>query len=151
MKEIENKVNVAKSVVEDDKKTNFFKKTINKVLNKDEGEFTAEKAWIKTTYGANVNQTIEERIANKQKRITETIKSKFRYPTSDNSDSHGNFSSYRCVIDIEEDLEGHKEEILQPFIDNGFKVINLSEKIDEIEDENVYLISWKNVFKKTNS
>ena len=31
--------------------------------------------------------------------------------------------------------------------DGGFKIINLSEVVKEIDDENVYLISWKKVFK----
>ena len=128
-------------------KDNVIKKAVNKLFNKDDGEFTAEKAWIKSTYGANVNFTLEERIANKQKSIREIIKSKFRYQT-DNINNILSFSSYRCVIDIEKDLELHKDEILKPFIDGGFKVINLSEKVDEIDDENVYLISWKNTFKK---
>lgn len=131
----------------EEKKDNFFKKAINKVFNKDDGAFTAEKAWLKSTYGSNVSLTTEERILDKQKRIRETIKSKFRYPTSDTVKSTMN-SSYRCVIDIEEDLEAYIDEILQPFIDGGFKVINLSEQIAEIEEENVYLISWKNIFKK---
>ena len=128
-------------------KDNVIKKAVNKLFNKDDGEFTAEKAWIKSTYGANVNFTLEERIANKQKSIREIIKSKFRYQT-DNINNILSFSSYRCVIDIEKDLELHKDEILKPFIDGGFKVINLSEKVEEIDDENVYLISWKNTFKK---
>lgn len=128
-------------------KDNVIKKAVNKLFNKDDGEFTAEKAWIKSTYGANVNFTLEERIANKQKSIRDIIKSKFRYQT-DNINNILSFSSYRCVIDIEKDLESHKDEILKPFIDGGFKVINLSEKVDEIDDENVYLISWKNTFKK---
>ena len=128
-------------------KDNVIKKAINKVFNKDEGQFTAEKAWIKSTYGSNVNFTLEERIANKQKSIRDIIKTKFRYPTG-GSESLLNYSSYRCVIDIEEDIVAFKDEILQPFIDGGFKVINLSEKVEEIEEENVYLISWKNTFKK---
>lgn len=128
-------------------KDSVIKKAVSKLFNKDDGEFTAEKAWIKSTYGANVNFTLEERIANKQKSIREIIKSKFRYQT-DNINNILSFSSYRCVIDIEKDLELHKDEILKPFIDGGFKVINLSEKVEEIDDENVYLISWKNTFKK---
>lgn len=134
-------------VVEETKKENPIKKVINKMMGKDDSIFTAETAWVKSTYGANVNFTLEERIANKQKSIRDTIKSKFRYPT-DNINNILSFSSYRCVIDIEKDLEAHKDDILQPFIDGGFKVINLSEKIEEIDDENVYLISWKNIFKK---
>ena len=32
--------------------------------------------------------------------------------------------------------------------EGGFKIINLSEKIEEIDDEHVYLISWKKIFKE---
>lgn len=145
MVKVKNENNV--SIIEEEKKVNPLKKAFSKVFNKDDGQFTAEKAWIKSTYGSNVNFTLEERIANKQKSIKEIIKSKFRYPTG-SPEPLLNYSSYRCVIDIEEDLVAFKGEILQPFIDGGFKVINLSEKIEEIEEENVYLISWKNIFKK---
>ena len=62
--------------------------------------------------------------------------------------SHNNHTSDRCVINLEENLSQYKDEILNPFIEKGFKIIDLSEKIDEIEDEHVYLISWKNIFKK---
>lgn len=129
-----------KKIIEKEKKNNFIKNAINKVFNKDDGEFTAEKAWLKSTYGSNVNFTLEERIAYKQRSIRETIKSKFRYLTNGTTEGSSNYSSYRCVIDIEEDLEAYKDEILQPFIDGGFKVINLSEHIEEIEDENVLII-----------
>ena len=73
-------------------KDNVIKKAVSKLFNKDDGEFTAEKAWIKSTYGANVNFTLEERIANKQKSIREIIKSKFRYQT-DNINNILSFSS----------------------------------------------------------
>lgn len=132
---------------DEEKKTNILKRTFNMMFNKDDSEFTAETAWLKSTYGFNIKYTLEERIANKQKSIRETIKSKFRNPNGD-MDARITASSYRCVIDIEEELIAHKDLILQPFVDKGFKVINLSDKIEEIEDEHVYLISWKNIFKK---
>lgn len=134
--------------ISEEKKTNIFKKAFNIVFNKEEeGDFTAESAWLKSTYGSGISCTTEERIANKQKSIKETIKSKFRI-TNGGTEAHNTSSSYRCIIDIEEDLAAYKDVILQPFINNGFKVINLSEKVEDIEDENVYLISWKNIFKK---
>lgn len=126
----------------EDKKSNIITKTLNKMFNKDDGEFSAEMAWLSTTYGVGANRPIEERIANKQKDIMNVIKSKFRYSTN-GQESHSN---YRCVVDIEEDLAAVKDVVMSPFIEKGFKVINLSEKIDEVKDENVYLISWKNIF-----
>ena len=113
------------------------------MFNKDDGEFSAEMAWLSTTYGVGANRPIEERIANKQKDIMNVIKSKFRYSTTGQESN----SNYRCVIDIEEDLVAVKDVVMTPFIEKGFKVINLSEKIDELKNENVYLISWKNTFK----
>lgn len=133
-----------KSVVED-KKSNIITKTLNKMFNKDEGEFSAEMAWLSTTYGVGANRPIEERIANKQKDIMNVIKTKFRYGTNGQETN----SNYRCVIDIEEDLAAVKDVVMSPFIEKGFTVINLSEKIDEIKDENIYLISWKNIFRHT--
>lgn len=126
----------------EDKKSNIITKTLNKMFNKDDGEFSAEMAWLSTTYGVGANRPIEERIANKQKDIMNVIKSKFRYGTNGQETN----SNYRCVIDIEEDLAAVKDVVMAPFIEKGFKVINLSEKIDEVKDENVYLISWKNIF-----
>lgn len=127
----------------EDKKSNIITKTLNKMFNKDDGEFSAEMAWLSTTYGVGANRPIEERIANKQKNIMNVIKSKFRYSTTGQESN----SNYRCVIDIEEDLVAVKDVVMTPFIEKGFKVINLSEKIDELKNENVYLISWKNTFK----
>ena len=131
----------------EEKKTNLFSK-VKKVFSKEETEFTAERAWLETTYGEGRNLSLEERIKSKQKEIISIIKSKFLSRGTETVVSHARNTSYRCIIDIEEDLVQYKDEILKPFIENGFKIINLSEKVDEIEDEHVYLISWKNIFKK---
>ena len=129
----------------EDKKPNIITKILNKMFNKDEGEFSAEMAWLSTTYGVGANRPIDERIANKQKDIMNVIKSKFRYSTTGQESN----SNYRCVVDIEEDLAAVKDVVMTPFIEKGFKVINLSEKIDEVKDENIYLISWNNIFRHT--
>ena len=113
-------------------------------FSRPEEPFTAEKAWVETTYGQGSFRPIEERIKNKQKYIEDMIKNKFEYGTNN---SHY-CKSYRCVIDIEEDLKNHTEEILRPFKEGGFDIINLSEKVDEICDENVFLISWRHIFDK---
>ena len=132
--------------VEEEKKGGIFSKMIKKVFSKDDGEFTAERAWLETTYGEGANLSLEDRIANKQREIVNLIKSKFPARNSDMV-FYNKHTSYRCVIDIEEDLAQYKDEVLNPFIEKGFKIIDLSEKVDEIEDEHVYLISWKNIFK----
>lgn len=121
--------------------------SLKKVFHKDKPEFTAEFAWLETTYGNGTFRTLEQRIKDKQDYIRSLIKSKF--PSHDERYRPANSNgSYRCVVDIEEDLMCCVDEVFKPFIDGGFKVINLSESVKEIDDENVYLISWKKVFKE---
>lgn len=134
-------------------KKNPLTKLVDKtksLIHKDKPDFTAEYAWIETTYGQGSYRTLEERIKEKQDYIKHIIKSKFPARSEGYQFSNAN-GSYRCVVDIEEDLSGVVEEIFKPFIDGGFKIINLSDKIDEIEDEHVYLISWKKIFKDLNN
>ena len=127
-------------------KENGFKKTIKKMFNKDNEVLSAEAAWLYSTYCNVTSTNIEDRIRNKQKDITAIIKSKFLF-NGNMYDNRFSSHSYHCVIDLEEDLIAHKDEIFKPFIDNGFKIINLSEKFDEINGDYVFLISWKNVFR----
>ena len=121
--------------------TENIKNTIKKCVTKTETPFTAERAWIETTYGPGSYKAIEKRIKDKQDSIKDIIKGKSEFSLQLSK-------SYRCVIDIEDDLKGHIKEIFQPFIEGGFEVLNLSESIDAIKDDNVYLISWKNIFNK---
>lgn len=119
---------------------------VKEMFNKVEEPFTAERAWIETTYGNGSYRSIEKRIKDKQNYIKNIIKGKFDCAVTSSSTSS---RAYRCVIDFEEDIKHYINEILQPFVDGGFNVINLSDNIDAIKDENVYLISWKNAFDKT--
>ena len=57
------------------------------------------------------------------------------------------FSSYHCVLDIEDDLAAYVDIVFKPFVDNGFTIINLSDNVEEIDEPYVYLVSWKNAFK----
>ena len=130
-----------------EEKTNSTFEYLKKVFHKEKPEFTAEYAWLETTYGGGTFLTLEERIKGKQDYIRNLIKSKF--PSHDERYKPVNVNgSYRCVVDIEEDLVCCVDEVFKPFIEGGFKIINLSEHIKEIEDENVYLISWKKTFKE---
>ena len=125
-----------------EEKTNSTFEHLKKVFHKEKPEFTAEYAWLETTYGGGTFLTLEERIKGKQDYIRNLIKSKF--PSHDERYKPVNVNgSYRCVVDIEEDLICCVYEVFKAFIEGGFKIINLSEQIKEIEDENVYLISWK--------
>lgn len=119
--------------------------TIKKVFTKDKPEFTAEYAWLETTYGNGTFRTLEQRIKDKQDYIRNLIKSKF--PLHGEGINYNKSGSYRCVVDIEEDLMCCVDEVFKPFIDGGFKIINLSKQVNEISEDNVYLISWKKIFK----
>lgn len=116
-----------------------------KIFKKDNA-LTAERAWVETTYGRNAWRPIEQRISDKQKQIKDTIEGKYSYSTSGGNTI--SLKSYRCVIDFEEDLKNHIEEILKPFYDGGFDIINLSHFVPEFRDENVFLISWRHIFDK---
>ena len=101
--------------------------------------FTAEYAWIETTYGRGSYSPIEERITHKQKKIRERIEEHFRYSSSETNIVA---PSYYCLVSIEPDIKKHTDEVFEPFITNGFNVV----KINEIEDDNVYIVSWKNIY-----
>ena len=107
--------------------------------------FTAEKCWCETKYGTGVYKLPVERVKDKQESIKATIESKFA-PAPNYAGI--NRSSYHCVIDIEEDLINYVDEVLQPFYDGGFEIVNLSEECKSIKNEGIFLISWKNAFKK---
>lgn len=119
---------------------------LKKVFHKEKPDFTAEFAWLETTYGKDTFRNLEQRVKDKQEYIKSQIKSKF--PMHDERYTPSNsMGCYKCVVDIEEDLMCCVDEVFKPFVNGGFKVINLSKNIEEISDENTYLISWKNIFK----
>lgn len=124
------------------KKTNFIEKIFGR---NDMSDINAEQAWIESTYGFGSYKDVEGRIKEKRQYINACIESKFKQCYQNNNCvSH---SSYHCVVDIEEDLAAHINEIFEPFLSNGFTIINISEQVKEIDEPNVYLISWKNAFK----
>ena len=126
---------------EEEKKIGLLGKILGK---RNEPEFSAERAWIESTYGEGCYVPISERIKEKQDYIKSSIQTKFRKVSQNNTRS---FSSYHCVIDIEDDLSACVETVFKPFVDNGFTIINLSDKVEEIDEPHVYLVSWKNAFK----
>lgn len=118
----------------------------NKVESK-EKILTAEEAYFKTKYG--IYRTTEQRIRDNQRNIKELIKSKM----SPAYRGETNFSSYYCVVDLDDDMKPYVDSVFKPFVDGGFEVINLAGKVKEIENEQVYLISWDKKFrtKKNNN
>lgn len=132
---------------QEEKKIGLLGKILGK---KNEPDFSAERAWIESTYGEGSYVPISERIKEKQEYIKSSIQTKFRQIYQSNAHSHYNarsFSSYHCVIDIEDDLVAYVKTVFKPFVDNGFTIINLSDKVKEIDEPHVYLVSWKNAFK----
>lgn len=108
-----------------------------------ETPFTAEKCWVQTRYGEDTYKVPVERVEDKQRLIRETIESKFS-PSPNSTTKH--YNSYHCVINIEEDLMLYVDEILQPFRDGGFEIVDLTKYCKDVTSEGVYIISWKNAF-----
>jgi hypothetical protein len=123
---------------------------LKKIFNKEKPNFTAEYAWLETSYGSGTFSSLEERIKSKQNHITNQIKANF--PTNEQHYKFANVNTfYHCVVNIEEDLMCCVDDVFRPFIEGGFKVINISQNVKELEDENIYLISWKKIFKEKHS
>ena len=134
-----------KSKLEEKESSNGLLKKITSPFSKKEPAFSAEFAWIQSTYGENTYKSIEKRILDKQDYIKRMIRSKFAPSPQENV---VNYSSYHCVVDIEEDILKYVDDIFKPFSESGFEIINLSEECQKISEDGVYLISWKNIFKK---
>lgn len=128
-----------KKVQDTNTNNNFITKLTNKITGKKNVDFTAEYAYIETTYGRGSYRCVEERIKNKQHLIRNKIEEHFgSRPTGMNTI----IPSYYCLIFIEDDIKEYTHEIFNPFKERGFKIV----KINEIEDDNVYVVSWKHIF-----
>lgn len=94
----------------------------------------ASEAYSKVTYGGITNA--EDQIRYHQHEINSCIKNKIM------STYDRNIFSYRCVYSFPDNMKPYIKDVLQVFIDNGYQVINLSQKVEELKSDNVYLISW---------
>lgn len=104
----------------------------------EENIMTADAAYAKSTYGETMNaQTL---IKTHQQRINALIETK----TKTNSDNGSAFVDYFCICSFAKDAVPYIKEILEPFRNNGYTVINLSEIVEEYKNYNVYGISWCN-------
>lgn len=118
---------------------NFITKLTNKITGKKNVDFTAEYAYIETTYGRGSYRSVEDRIKAKQSLIRNKIEEHFR---SRSAEMNTIIPSYYCLAFIEDDIKEYTDEIFNPFKERGFNIV----KINEIEDDNVYVVSWKHVF-----
>jgi len=108
----------------------WFKDRTSKEVN----IITAYDAYVKATYIENTN--LEGQIKYHQSRINASIRDKIN-----NNHDRYNFS-YRCVYSFPDNMAPYISRILEPFINKGYQVINISERIAELKEDNVYIISW---------
>lgn len=102
---------------------------------KENGIIPANVAYCKTTYGAVTN--IDNLINEHRHKINKLIEEKIQFVT--NGDR---FSDYRCIYSFPKDVKPYIEKILSIFLEKGYNIVNLSEKVEELKDENVYMLSW---------
>lgn len=114
----------------------FIEQVKTLFTRKKEKPLSAEEAYFRTKYG--VYKTTDQRILDRQKSVRELIKAKI----TPGYRAEINFSSYYCVIDLEDELKPYVDEIFKPFKEEGFKVFNLSELVEDINNDLVFLISW---------
>lgn len=109
---------------------------VKQIIKPKEKELSANEAYMRTKYGA--YKTIAQRIKDIQNDINYKIKSKISMAGANNTI----FSSYFCIIEIDDDMKDYVNEIFKPFKERGFKIITLSDKIEELHDELVFIMSW---------
>ena len=129
-----------KEVKEKDQKEkhSYFKEKMRNFFSfKSEDELvTCEEAYNVSTYGS--NNSPETIIHDQQQKINSLIREKM-FPASI---GESKFSRYFCVVDFLPNTHQYIDEIFKPFNNRGFKIIPLSDKVSEIANDNVYLISW---------
>lgn len=97
---------------------------------------TAEEAYYRTKYG--FYTSVENRIKTHQRNIKSLIEAKM------NNCYRGSnmYTSYYCVYDFDKDMEPYTEEVLKPFKENGFNIVNINDKVTDLDNEIIYLITW---------
>lgn len=131
-----------------DKISNTFQKVKTNLtpIDKRDYEFNARQAWLGTTYGKEkCLVTVEEQIEKKRAAIRAQIESRYqRGTTSDHCLDPD--TDYYLITTIERHLQSHAEEIMKPFEELGFKVVNLSALTPVLKNTTVYLISWQDAY-----
>ena len=126
-----------KREIEKDKKHSFKEMFVNFFSFRSDDELvTSEEAYNVSTYGS--NNSPETIIHDQQQKINSLIREKM-FPANI---GESKFSRYFCIVDFLPNTHQYIEEIFKPFNDRGFKIIPLSDKVSEIANDNVYLISW---------
>lgn len=113
-------------------------------LKHEEEPLTCERCAYETINGENSFKTLSERIKRKQDYIVKIIKSK--YATYDNNGHLANHPEFNCVVTLGEDIGRYAEDVFRPFIEGGFEIINISKECEDINEPNVFFISWRRAF-----
>lgn len=125
------------------KKEKFVKLVKSKwntlIGRKEERPLTAQEAYFKTKYGD--ISSLDEYIEVAQKHIALEIKRNMT-PNTYASINEDKFHSYYAMVDFDEDMVPYVDEIFKPFKENGFLFIPLHDRIEEINNASVWLISW---------
>jgi len=104
---------------------------------KPENEFiTSAEAYNITTYGC--YDSIDKIIERERQRINMSIRERM-VPACFGA---SRFDSYNTIVSFVDDMKPYIEEILKPFRERGFRVTLISDRVEELAEDNVYLISW---------
>lgn len=117
---------------------------IGKIKSKNR-RITADEAYFRTRYGSYKSR--EQMVESYQRKIEQVIKSKSVLSLNTNNETR--FDLYYCLVNFNEDMVDYIDDVFKPFINNGFQVINLSERIPEIGNMHVYLVSWDKFRRET--
>ena len=126
---------------EDTKKHCFFNRCMKSIFpwHRNEKPLTAQEAYFRTKYGDITS--LDEYIKVAQNHIALEIK-RCMSPDMYASANEDKFHSYYAMVDFDEDMVPYVDEIFKPFRDNGFQFIPLHDRIEEINNASVWLISW---------
>lgn len=126
---------------EDAKKHRFFNRCMKSIFpwHRNEKPLTAQEAYFRTKYGDITS--LDEYITVAQNHIALEIK-RCISPNLYANANEDKFHSYYAMVDFDEDMVPYVDEIFKPFRDNGFKFIPLHDRIEEVNNASVWLISW---------
>ena len=108
----------------------------NKHFKTEEYIVSAQEAFCCSTYGCQIS--LDDRIKICQHQINTLIQLKMK----PEKNIEGDISCCHCAYVIPDDMTHYAAEIFQPFKEKGFAVRNVKQYIFDIEDSNLYLISW---------
>lgn len=104
---------------------------------------TKSEAFNSATYGKCM--TREQYVMREQTEINVKIREKI----SNVSLSDTDFEKYFLILSFNETEEECSQETFKPFIDNGYEVEKLSDKISSLSGTHVYLLNWRKELEKS--